>query len=247
MTTENNEIIYFQTSLSAISGFLLYNIKNQLGVNQREISKMFDITHVTYGSMERGETAINSDFIYMLCSLTGIKFSEYFGLIEEIIDHLKHINTCQIYENITVRIIPSSDILKYMDATNGKVAEGFAKGEDRINLIIGQDFNFFLSNEIKAKIALLSQVRLTDAQIKELTSVKTEDLENKEHELQLKQESAIAGIGMGAGGVSTFAPLALSTALGLNVASTAVGLIGVGGYELYKAYKKSKEEKKSKK
>lgn len=195
--------------------------------------------------MERGETAINSDFIYMLCSLTGIKFSEYFGLIEEIIDHLKHINTCQIYENITVRIIPSSDILRYMDATNGKVAEGFAKGEDRINLIIGQDFNFFLSNEIKAKIALLSQVRLTDAQIKELISVKTEDLENKEHELQLKQESAIAG--MVAGGVSTFAPLALSTALGLNVASTAVGLIGVGGYELYKAYKKSKEEKKSKK
>jgi transcriptional regulator with XRE-family HTH domain len=238
MTDKNLEPIHFQTSLSAISGFMLYNIRDQMGVNQREISKIFDMTHVTYGSMERGETAINSDFIYMLCSLVGIKFSDYFVLIDEIVNHLTNINTCQLNSNILVRIIPSSDILKYMNATNGKVSEGYAIGADMINLIIGQNFNFFLSNEIKSKIALLSQFRLTDAQIKELININTEELENKLHfmdDRSLAEGSSVA---------ASLASLSIASALGLNVTSTTVGLIGVGGYELYKAYKKNKEDKK---
>ena len=58
--------------------------------------------------MERGETAINTDFIYMLCTLVGIKFSDYFNLIDDIIFELENKSACSISDNIKINIIPSS-------------------------------------------------------------------------------------------------------------------------------------------
>jgi len=147
MTTKTHEPIQVHTSLSAISGFILFNIRDQMGVNQREMSKIFDMTHVTYGSMERGETAINSDFIYMLCSLLGIKFSDYFALIEELIAHITTVNSCVLQDNIVVNIIPSSDILKIINS-GYNTAETFSNEREH-NLIIGQDFSFFITQELR--------------------------------------------------------------------------------------------------
>lgn len=243
MNDQTNETVPFQTSLSAISGFLLSNIRDQMGVNQREISRIFDISHVTYGSMEKGETAINSDFIYMLCSLLNIKFSDYFELIEDIVKELTLATTCTLYNNIQVSLIPSSDILKLMQETNGRVAEGVSKSQGSTNLIIGQSFKFFLSPEMTSRISVLSRTRLTKEQIKELTAINTVDLE----ELENKQLAWIGGESLAIGGsgmASGYASAGLAMVLGLHVVPTVVGLVGLGGYELFKSYKKNKEDKK---
>lgn len=240
MTTKNLELIHAQTSLSAISGFLLFNIRDQMGVNQRELAKIFDMTHVTYGSMERGETAINSDFIYMLCSMLGIKFSDYFALIEELVSHLTATTSCALSENIVVSIIPSSDILKIINSGYNH-AEAF-NNEREHNLILGQDFSFFLTQELRVKVLTLCQTRLTSEKIKELVNMKSENL--NEIEQQLIQNENIQSQPLYATGAAAYS---LGSFLGLNAASAVVGLVGMGGYELFKSYKKSKEEKKSKK
>ena len=54
------------TSLSAISGLMLSHIRKAMGVAQSDMGKLFDMSHATYRSIEKGETAINADFIFML-------------------------------------------------------------------------------------------------------------------------------------------------------------------------------------
>jgi transcriptional regulator with XRE-family HTH domain len=61
--------VEYQTSLSAISGYMLLNIRKNLGLGQADMGKLFNMSHATYRSIERGETAINADFIYMLCDI----------------------------------------------------------------------------------------------------------------------------------------------------------------------------------
>lgn len=234
MTTQDQDTFVFETSLSAISGFLLSNIREQMGVNQREIAKIFDMTHVTYGSMERGETAINTDFIYMLCTLVGIKFSDYFSLIDDIIFELENKDSCLVTDNIKINIIPSSEILKITSDPEYKEVE-FSK-DKKHNLIIGESFLFFLGSENKAKISDLSKIRLTKEQIKEMVNLKSDDIEIDQSNVGTVQlGSAMFGTSntVMAGGLTTAA-----------IASGPIGWVGLAGFGLYKAYKKVKEDKK---
>ena len=236
MTTQDQDTFVFETSLSAISGFLLSNIRDQMGVNQREIAKIFDMTHVTYGSMERGETAINTDFIYMLCTLVGIKFSDYFNLIDDIIFELENKSACSISDNIKINIIPSSEILKIVSDPEYKEVE-FSK-EKKHNLIIGESFLFFLGSENKAKISDLSKIRLTKEQIKEMVNLKSDDIEIDQSNVGTVQlGSAMFGTS------NTVMAGAMTTAA---ITSGPIGWVGLAGFGLYKAYKKVKEDKKNK-
>lgn len=236
MLVENlNDRLQFQTSLSAVSGFLLYRIRNALGLNQRQIAKMFDMSHVTYASMEKGETAINADFIYMLCSFIGYKYSDYFELIDDYILELKTINSCALGGNISVSIIPSTDILKILKS-GYKVETIGIKGE--YNLIILKDFEFFISKDLNHRSTFENRLKLTPDQIKYIENLDVEELEKNEIIFTSNGALAASGLGM-ASGTAT-----LGAVLGLNVVSAAVGLVGLGGYELFKAYKKNKEDKK---
>ncbi|MFX5722647.1 helix-turn-helix transcriptional regulator [Acinetobacter baumannii] len=230
MTTQDQDTFVFETSLSAISGYLLSKIRDQMGVNQREIAKIFDMTHVTYGSMERGETAINTDFIYMLCTMVGIKFSDYFSLIDEIILELQEKDSFMLSDNIRINIIPSSEVLKIVSEPEYKEVE-FSK-DKKHNLITGESFNFFLSQDIKAKVAGLSKIRLTKEQIKEMVNLKSDDIDTT------SIESGSISLG------------AVSTASGLSTSALVlggpIGWVGLAGVGLYKAYKKVKEDKKNK-
>ena len=239
MTTQDQDTFVFETSLSAISGFLLSNIREQMGVNQREIAKIFDMTHVTYGSMERGETAINTDFIYMLCTLVGIKFSDYFSLIDDIIFELENKDSCLVTDNIKINIIPSSEILKITSDPEYKEVE-FSK-DKKHNLIIGESFLFFLGSENKAKISDLSKIRLTKEQIKEMVNLKSDDIE-------IDHSNNVGTVQLGAGvlGFNTTNGLATASAVAGAVVAGPVGWAGLAGFGLYKAYKKVKEDKKNK-
>lgn len=239
MTTQDQDTFVFETSLSAISGFLLSNIREQMGVNQREIAKIFDMTHVTYGSMERGETAINTDFIYMLCTLVGIKFSDYFSLIDDIIFELENKDSCLVTDNIKINIIPSSEILKITSDPEYKEVE-FSK-DKKHNLIIGESFLFFLGSENKAKISDLSKIRLTKEQIKEMVNLKSDDIE-------IDQSNNVGTVQLGEGVLGFNTTTGLTTASVVAGAAIAgpVGWVGLAGFGLYKAYKKVKEDKKNK-
>ncbi|MEB6558781.1 helix-turn-helix transcriptional regulator [Acinetobacter baumannii] len=239
MTTQDQDTFVFETSLSAISGFLLSNIREQMGVNQREIARIFDMTHVTYGSMERGETAINTDFIYMLCTLVGIKFSDYFSLIDDIIFELENKDSCLVTDNIKINIIPSSEILKITSDPEYKEVE-FSK-DKKHNLIIGESFLFFLGSENKAKISDLSKIRLTKEQIKEMVNLKSDDIE-------IEQSNNVGTVQLGAGvlGFNTTTGLTTASVVAGAVVAGPVGWAGLAGFGLYKAYKKVKEDKKNK-
>lgn len=237
MTNLDTKTIHFQTSLSAISGYILYKIRNGLGLNQRQMAKVFDISHATYGGMERGETAINADFIYMVCSFINFKYSDYYSLIEDFVTELKTTTTSGITNNFTISLIPSTDVIKIINNTSGGY---FTLSNDQPNLILNQDFNFFISRELFLKLDYLSVDRLTPQQVKLLENLDTELLEEKEAEY-----NALNGINpLSASTGAASAPL--GAALGLQVLAGTVGAIGWGGYELFKAYKKNKEDKKKK-
>lgn len=177
MKKVNDDTLNYVTSISAISGFILYHIRNQMGVNQREIASIFDITHTTYGNMERGDTAINSDFIYMLCTLVGVKFSDYFQLLEDLIVGLETVESGFNSEKIKIHMIPSSDLQKLI-MENAK--NGFSitpSPENLKNLLIGQDINFFISKELKERLSVISQIRLTKEQIHGMINLKSNEVE----------------------------------------------------------------------
>ncbi len=186
--------------------------------------------------MERGETAINTDFIYMLCTLVGIKFSDYFNLIDDIIFELENKSACSISDNIKINIIPSSEILKIVSDPEYKEVE-FSK-EKKHNLITGESFLFFLGSENKAKISDLSKIRLTKEQIKEMVNLKSDDIEIDQSNVGTVQlGSAMFGTS------NTVMAGAMTTAA---ITSGPIGWVGLAGFGLYKAYKKVKEDKKNK-
>ncbi|WP_180139511.1 helix-turn-helix transcriptional regulator [Acinetobacter sp. YH12043] len=234
MTTQDQDTFVFETSLSAISGYLLSKIRDQMGVNQREIAKIFDMTHVTYGSMERGETAINTDFIYMLCTMVGIKFSDYFSLIDEIILELQEKDSFMLSDNIRINIIPSSEVLKIVSEPEYKEVE-FSK-DKKHNLITGESFNFFLSQDIKAKVAGLSKIRLTKEQIKEMVNLKSDDIDI--------DQSNVGTMQLGAVSFGTTNGITAASLTSAAMLSGPIGWAGLAGFGLYKAYKKVKEDKK---
>lgn len=264
MATADKDTLNYVTSISALSGFILYHIRHQMGVNHREIAKIFDITHTTYGNMERGDTAINADFIYMLCTLNGIKFSSYFSILEDLIVNIEQIETGLNGEKIKIKIIPSTDLQKIIieNAKNGLSIT--PSPENLQNLLIGQDINFFISRDLKERLSVISPTRFTKEQVSDignLTSheveetlqviknidsnpdIKTEQNINSSSNVTLTNASLAA---IGGGG------LAAKGAVGIVSAAKLVGGIGpsiyaiTAGYSLYKAYKQTKEEKKSK-
>lgn len=267
MQKVNNDTLNYVTSISALSGFILYHIRNQMGLNQREIASIFDITHTTYGNMERGDTAINSDFIYMLCTLIGVKFSDYFKLVEDLIIEVEKIEKGLNGEKIKIQIIPSSDLQKLI-MENAKNGFSIAPSTDNLkNLLIGQDINFFISKELKERLSVISQIRLTREQIHGMINIKSNEVEEAIQfikKVDSKSPALVAGtpisslngvavtnaslaaIGSsalvtGSGGVA-----AGTTALtALIVAATAFPLTSaIAGYSLYWAYKQTKENKK---
>lgn len=270
-TTDKNTLNYV-TSISALSGFILYHIRNQMGLNHREIAKIFDITHTTYGNMERGDTAINTDFIYMLCTLSGIKFSNYFNLLEDLIINIEKIEKGLNGEKVKIQIIPSSDLQKII-IENAKSGLSIAISTESLKkILIGQDINFFISRDLKERLSVISPIRFTKEQIDEmgsLTSHKVEKMINNidsNPDIETKKivnsnEATLAKIALGngtiaAGGAAlTAASLVATGVAGGVLAGGGIRFIGAtfpgiyaitAGYSLYKAYKQTKEEKKSK-
>ncbi|WP_433847714.1 helix-turn-helix domain-containing protein [Acinetobacter proteolyticus] len=245
MQTPSNAPINYVTSISALSGFILYHIRNQMGVNQREIASIFDMTHTTYGNMERGDTALNADFLYMLCTLVGIKYSDYFKLLEDLISELQIIELGIQGEMVKIQIIPSTDLQKII-VENAKHGFTIAPSiENKENLLIGQDINFFISKELRVRLSVVSQVRLTKEQIKEMISLKSSDIEETISIMKttnLTTSSTVAALG-GAAGIGAVAGSAASLVGALPLAFPLAPLIA--GYGLYQAYKKTKENKKT--
>ncbi|OTG70481.1 hypothetical protein B9T23_16290 [Acinetobacter terrae] len=272
MQKVNNDSLNYVTSISALSGFILYHIRNQMGLNQREIASIFDITHTTYGNMERGDTAINSDFIYMLCTLIGVKFSDYFKLVEDLIIEVEKIEQALNGEKIKIQIIPSSDLQKII-MENAKNGFSIAPSTENLkNLLIGQDINFFISKELKERLSVISQIRLTKEQINGMINLKSNEVEeaiqfikNVDSEspvlvagttvgslsgvaLTNASLAAFGGGALAAGGGMAAGTIGAATLTTLIVAATAFPLTSaIAGYSLYKAYKQTKEDKKLKK
>lgn len=245
MQTPTNAPINYVTSISALSGFILYHIRNQMGVNQREIASIFDMTHTTYGNMERGDTALNADFLYMLCTLVGIKYSDYFKLLEDLISELQTVELGIQGERVKIQIIPSTDLQKII-VENAKHGFSIAPSiENKENLLIGQDINFFISKELRVRLSVVSQVRLTKEQIKEMISLKSSDIEEAISIIKttnLTTPSTIGSIG-GAVVAGAFATGGAASLIGASLALPVAPVIA--GYGLYQAYKKAKENKKS--
>lgn len=274
MATSDKDILNYVTSISALSGFILFHIRNQMGLNHREIAKIFDITHTTYGNMERGDTAINSDFIYMLCTLSGIKFSNFFSLLEDLIINIEKIEEGLNGNKVKIKIIPSTDLQKII-IENAKNGLSIATSSENFkNILIGQDINFFISKDLKERLSVISPVRFTKEQINEMKSLTSDEvgkiienidsnsnIETKKN-INSNNETVLAAVALGngalaAGGTAlTTSVLATSTSGGIywgaGSATKSIGLIFPGiyaitaGYSLYKAYKKTKESKKLK-
>lgn len=177
MATADEDTFNYVTSISALSGFILYHIRNQMGLNHREIAKIFDITHTTYGNMERGDTAINADFIYMLCTLSGIKFSSYFSLLEDLIINIEKVEKGLNGEKVNIKIIPSTDLQKII-IENAKNGLSIAPSPENLkNLLIGQDINFFISKDLKERLSVISPIRFTKEQVSEIGNLTSHEVE----------------------------------------------------------------------
>jgi len=240
MTTETETFII---SLSSISGYLLSQIRNRMNLSQRDMAKLFDITQGAYGNMERGEANINAEFIFMLCSLVGIKTSDYFSLIEEIMIEFTNIRTNKYGNKIRIEIISSNEINKrstdfklYLQATEDKnlsdkilkeLREDYISKTDDKTIITAEEVEFFISEDIISKVAVLSKVRLSKDEIKQLVNIKSKDIEKKI--LKSNNNSDPLSIGISSPAL-----------LGTVVAGPLGFLVG----SLFKSYKESKEDKK---
>ena len=250
MATADKHTLNYVTSISALSGFILYHIRNQMGLNHREMARIFDITHTTYGNMERGDTAINADFIYMLCTLSGIKFSGYFNLLEDLIINIEKIETGLNGEKIKIKIIPSADLQKII-IENAKSGFSIAPSLENLkNLLIGQDINFFISKELKERLSVISPIRFTKEQVSEigkLTSSEVEEalqvIKNIDSNSGIETGSAIGSLRSGtlaAGGAAlTNASLAAlgggtiaAHGTGMAASISAMGIVGAAGAKI---------------
>lgn len=275
MATADKDTLNYVTSISALSGFILYHIRNQMGVNHREIAKIFDITHTTYGNMERGDTAINTDFIYMLCTLSGIKFSSYFSLLEDLIINIEKIEKGSNGEKVKIKIIPSTDLQKII-IENAKSGLSIAPSTENLkNLLIGQDINFFISRDLKERLSVISPIRFTKEQISEMGSLTSYEVEklikniDSNPDIEAKQivnsnEATLAAIALGSGtiaaGGAALTTVSLAALGGGALAAAGVGMAGgatklIGGafpgiYAItagYSLYKAYKQTKEEKK
>ena len=237
MATADKDTLSYVTSISALSGFILYHIRNQMGLNHREIAKIFDITHTTYGNMERGDTAVNADFIYMLCTLSGIKFSSYFSLLEDLIINIEKVEKGLNVEKVKIKIIPSTDLQKII-LENAKSGLSIAPSPENLkNLLIGQDINFFISRDLKERLSVISPIRFTKEQISEMGSLTSHEVEkliksiDSNPDIETEQiinsnEATLAAVALG-GGTIAAGGAALTTASLAALGSGAIAASGV--------------------
>lgn len=237
---EEMKMTTYSTSLSTISGYLLSQIRNRMNLNQRDMAKLFDMTQGAYGNMERGDANINAEFIFMLCSLVGIKASDFFGLLEEIMVELNNMKTDKRGNDIKIEIVSSNELssisLAYKvfktltDRENISESELEFFKEDLLKktngklLLSTEDIEHFLSDDIISKVTVLSKIRLSKDEIKEIIKIKSEEIEEsvKISESGLMATSAISS----------------SALIGTAVAGPLGFLVG----SLFNSYKKSKEK-----
>lgn len=237
---ENKNTIHYVTSLGAVSGFLLFSIRNQLGLQQNELAKIFNIAQATYGNMERGEAAINVDFIYMLCSIAQIKFSDYFSIIDDIVNEFESPQSFIKDTTAIISLIPSTDFQKVLtdpEAIGNLSSISYTDS----NILTGQDFHFFISKETLINIRRLTTVKFEKDDIKKMTKTTVADLEEIENEYLVKdseKSNLPSAVLMELSAVSVGAFFAITNPL--------LGGFGLAGYSLYKAHKMSKEAKKTK-
>lgn len=243
--TDNKDTIHYVTSLGAVSGFLLFTIRNQLGLQQNEIAKIFDIAQATYGNMERGEAAINVDFIYMLCSIADIKFSDYFNLIDDILNELEEAQSFIEDNKVKVSLIPSTDFQKIL--TDSDAIYNLASiAHGNSNILTGQDFYLFLSKETVIKTRRLTTKIYDKDDIKKAMKTTVSELKEIEDKFIINE----ADDKKNHSGILAMATVEVSTtSLGvfLGLYNPLLSSFGLAGYSLYKAHKMTKEAKKSKK
>lgn len=231
----------YATSLSTISGYLLSQIRNRMNLNQRDMARLFDMTQGAYGNMERGDANINAEFIFMLCSLVGLKASDFFGLLEEIMQDFYIRDIDERGNNRYIQIVTSSELndisMAYKVFKTLTDREGISESEleyfrnDLLKktkgktVLTAEEIENFLPDEIISKIAILGKTRLSKDEIKELVNIKSAELEKTNQSVNVS--SSVGGLGA--------API-----LGAAVAGPLGFLVG----SLFKSYKESKEDKK---
>lgn len=232
----------YATSLSTISGYLLSQIRNRMNLNQRDMARLFDMTQGAYGNMERGDANINAEFIFMLCSLVGLKASDFFGLLEEIMQDFYIRDIDERGNNRYIQIVTSSELndisMAYKVFKTLIDREGISESQleyfrnDLLKktkgkiVLTAEEIENFLPDEIISKIAILGKTRLSKDEIKELVNIKSAELERANN----KTVSISSSEGS----------LAASQILGAAVAGPLGFLVG----SLFKSYKESKEDKK---
>lgn len=231
----------YATSLSTISGYLLSQIRNRMNLNQRDMARLFDMTQGAYGNMERGDANINAEFIFMLCSLVGLKASDFFGLLEEIMQDFYIRDIDERGNRRYIQIVTSSELndisMAYKVFKTLTDREGISESEleyfrnDLLKktkgktVLTAEEIENFLPDEIISKIAILGKTRLSKDEIKELVNIKSAELEKTNQSVNVS--SSVGGLGA--------API-----LGAAVAGPLGFLVG----SLFKSYKESKEDKK---
>lgn len=234
--------VEYQTSLSAISGYMLLNIRKNLGLGQADMGKLFNMSHATYRSIERGETAINADFIYMLCGIIERKFSDYFLLVEDIAEFLVNVNKDALNNSCIVSLIPNGDFQKLLiSAAEDSVP---VINKDKPNILYDQDLNLFLSPELRLRIlGFVDKIIMKNdfKNIVQATSYDIEEVVDAIKNVEIDDKGFASKIPESIQGASLSASALFFSVLNPLTAPAWTGL------SLYAAYKRSKELKKSKK
>lgn len=245
MYFEDNPTIDYVTSLSAISGFMLYNIRRAMGLGQADMGKMFNMSHATYRSIERGETAINADYIFMLCGIIERKFSDYFVLVEDIAEFLIKVEKDAYNAPCEIRLVPNGEFQKMLNLY-GTEEQLMAVNTNMPNILHDQDFNLFFSPEIRLKmLTFVDQIKMKDdfKNIVKITSDEVGEVVDALKSIKLNNSELNSSVRTD---MTFLAGSASATAL-LATLVNPLSLPVLTGLALYEAYKKSKEEKKSKK
>ncbi|WP_180036106.1 MULTISPECIES: helix-turn-helix transcriptional regulator [unclassified Acinetobacter] len=234
--------VEYQTSLSAISGYMLLNIRKNLGLGQADMGKLFNMSHATYRSIERGETAINADFIYMLCGIIERKFSDYFLLVEDIAEFLVNVKNDALNNSCIVSLIPNGDFQKLLISAAADSVAVINKGTP--NILYDQDLNLFLSPELRLRVHNLVDKTIMKNDFKNIVDATSNDIEEVVEAIrnvELDENGLASKIPESAKGISLSASALFFSVLNPLTAPAWTGL------SLYAAYKRSKELKKSKK
>lgn len=234
--------VEYQTSLSAISGYMLTEIRKSMNLAQSDMGKLFNMSHATYRSIEKGETAINADFIFMLSGFLDFKYSFYFEIIEDIANQLTSTKKDFLNNDCVINLIPNGDFQKLLVDNNDDTKPSLAPSTGRIYLLHGQDLNFFLTPEIRIKIIRLNDKVIMKDQAKEIIKITSDEVGVVINELS-KQEQDENGFTFGASSLAMGGATTSATAL-LALTVSPYSLPVLAGLGLYKAYKKSKEDKK---